>query len=140
MVGAQVLPSHSTHCPNIINKKGWRNILMEKVFRIKNKRWTIRFADAGDEHLLMGGEPCIAQLYKQLRIIYFDSELLNDYAEFRETMIHELVHAFIMTHAISHKQFKDEEFICEFIAVYGDDILKLADELLEDLYPEENED
>lgn len=110
---------------------------MEQNFNIKNKKWTIRFADSGDECLLMNGEPCIAQLFKQLRVIYFDSQLLNDYNEFKETMIHELVHAFIMTYAISNKQFRDEEFICEFIAVYGEDIINLANKLLDELYPRE---
>lgn len=109
---------------------------MEKIFRIKNKRWTIRFVPRGDEHLIMGGEECIAQLFKQTRIIYFDEALIEDYAEFRETLIHELVHAFLMTYAISHKQFRDEEFICEYIAVYGDEILKCANSLLEDFYNE----
>jgi hypothetical protein len=113
---------------------------MTKTFRIKNKKWTIKFASSGDEHLLMKGDPCIAQLYKQLRIIYFDDELLNDYDEFKETMIHELVHAFIMTYAISDKQFRDEEFICEFIAVYGQDIINLANSLLDDFYYKEEKD
>lgn len=54
----------------------------------------------------------------------------------RETIIHELVHAFIMTYAIDHKEFRDEEFICEFIAVYGDDILKTANELMDYFYEE----
>ena len=111
--------------------------MTEVVFRIKNKRWTIRFADAGDEHLLMNGEECIAQLFKKVRVIYFDKALLDDYAEFKETMIHELVHAFIMTYAISHKQFRDEEFICEFIAVYGEEILKTADTLMDKFYAED---
>ena len=90
---------------------------MTYTFRIKNKRWTIKSAHQGDEHLVMNGEPCIAQLYKQLRIIYFDDGLLDDYEEMRETLVHELVHAFIMTYAISNKQFRDEEFSCEYIAV-----------------------
>lgn len=107
------------------------------TFRIKNKRWTIKSAHQGDEHLIMNGEPCIAQLYKQLRIIYFDDGLLDDYEEMRETLVHELVHAFIMTYAISNKQFRDEEFICEFIAVYGEEIQKLANELMKVLYENE---
>ena len=56
---------------------------MTYTFRIKNKRWTIKSAHQGDEHLIMNGEPCIAQLYKQLRIIYFDDGLLYDYEEMR---------------------------------------------------------
>lgn len=110
----------------------------EYSFQIKRKKWTIKSAPTGDEHLLMNGEACIAQLYKQLRVIYFDENLLEDYAEMRETITHELVHAFIMTHAISLKQFRDEEFICEFIAVYMDDIYKLVNEIMDALYNEEN--
>ena len=60
---------------------------MTYTFRIKNKRWTIKSAHQGDEHLIMNGEPCIAQLYKQLRIIYFDDGLLDDYEEMRETLV-----------------------------------------------------
>ena len=67
----------------------------------------------------------------------FDDGLLDDYEEMRETLVHELVHAFIMTYAISNKQFRDEEFICEFIAVYGEEIQKLANELMKVLYENE---
>lgn len=106
-------------------------------FRIKNKRWTIKMASPNDEHLIMDNKPCIAQLFKQLRIIYFDSNLLEDYAEFRETLVHELTHAYIMTYAISRQQFRDEEFICEFNAVYGQDIQKQTDEIMEVFFEEE---
>ena len=88
------------------------------------------------EYLIKDNMVCIAQLYKQLRTIYIDEGLLNDEVELRETIIHELVHAFIMTYAIDHKEFRDEEFICEFIAVYGDDILKTANELMDYFYEE----
>ena len=112
---------------------------MEYKFKIKNKKWTIKSAQNGDEHLIMGGLPCIAQLFKQLRIIYFDEGLLDDYEEMRETIVHELTHAFIMTYAISPKEFRDEEFICEFNAVYGLDIQRLADKIMNELYKEEEE-
>ena len=111
--------------------------LVEYNFHIKRKKWTIKSAPTGDEHLLMNGEACIAQLYKQLRIIYIDENLLEDYEEMRETIIHELVHAFIMTYAISPKQFRDEEFICEFTAVYMDDIYHLVEDIMNKLYEEE---
>ena len=111
--------------------------LIEYNFHIKRKKWTIKSAPTGDEHLLMNGEACIAQLYKQLRIIYIDENLLEDYEEMRETIIHELVHAFIMTYAISPKQFRDEEFICEFTAVYMDDIYHLVEDIMNKLYEEE---
>lgn len=107
---------------------------MTYQFTIKRKRWTIKSAPTGSENLLMNGDACIAQLFKQLRVIYFDENLLDDYAELRETIVHELTHAFIMTYAISQKQFRDEEFICEFMAVYGEDIQNLANEIMNVLY------
>ena len=67
----------------VLLKKEERTECMTYTFRIKNKRWTIKSAHQGDEHLIMNGEPCIAQLYKQLRIIYFDDGLLDDYEEMR---------------------------------------------------------
>ena len=111
--------------------------MVEYNFHIKRKKWTIKSAPTGDEHLLMNGEACIAQLYKQLRIIYIDENLLEDYEEMRETIIHELVHAFIMTYAISPKHFRDEDFICEFTAVYMDDIYHLVEDIMNKLYEEE---
>ncbi len=110
-----------------------RKKTQENVFCIKNKKWKIEFKPTGDEYLIMHKAPCIAQLFKQTRTIYFDENLLKDYEELRETLTHELVHAFIMTYAISHKQFRDEEFICEFIAVYGQDIISLANDLIDKL-------
>lgn len=110
--------------------------MKEYHFNIKNKRWTIKTAQEGDEHLMMLGAPCIAQLYKQLRVIYIDDRLVEDYVELRETIVHELTHAFILTYAISPKQFRDEEFICEFNAVYGMDLQMLGDEISEFFYEE----
>lgn len=110
--------------------------MKEYRFNIKNKSWTIKTASEGDEHLLMFGSPCIAQLYKQLRVIYIDDRLVNDYVELRETVVHELTHAFILTYAISPKQFRDEEFICEFNAVYGQDLQMLGDEISDYFYEE----
>lgn len=106
---------------------------MEYKFKIKNKKWTIRTAKEGDNTLLMNGEKCIAQLFKQTRTIYFDESLLKDYTEFRETIVHELTHAFIMTYAISLKQFRDEEFICEFNAVYGLEIQNTTEDIMKAL-------
>lgn len=102
-------------------------------FNIKRKKWSLRLANAGDEALIMFGEPCIAQLFKKTRVIYIDSSLLEDEDELRETLTHELVHAYIMTYAISHRQFRDEEFICEFIAVYGASIIELTENLIKRL-------
>ena len=113
--------------------------LVEYNFHIKKKRWTIKSASTGDEHLIMNGETCIAQLFKQMSFIYIDENLLNDYEEMKETITHELVHAFIMTYAISIKQFRDEEFICEFIAVYMDDIYKLVQDIMTTLLEQNTE-
>lgn len=106
---------------------------MKIDFNIKRKKWALRFAESGDEHLMMHGEPCIAQLFKKTRVIYLDSSLLEDEDELYETLTHELVHAYIMTYAISHRQFRDEEFICEFMAVYGESIVGLSKKLVGEL-------
>lgn len=106
---------------------------MDILFNIKRKKWTLKLAQAGDVNLIMFGELCIAQLFKKTRTIYMDECLLQDDEELRETLTHELVHAYIMTYAISARQFRDEEFICEFMAVYGADIIELTKHLIAQL-------
>ena len=54
--------------------------MKEYHFNIKNKRWTIKTAQEGDEHLMMLGAPCIAQLYKhEFNAVYgMDLQTLGD--------------------------------------------------------------
>lgn len=111
--------------------------MKQYLFNIKKKAWQVKTAETNSEELIMDGEPCMAKLYKQSRQIFIDESLLDDWDELRETIVHELTHAFLYTYAISPRQFRDEEFICEFNAVYGQEIQELGDTITYNLANEE---
>lgn len=100
-----------------------------KVF-IKNFEWEI--IEVGDEDKAFFNEDDNLQLYgqtiyeKQLIKIYKDLPYIRK----RETLIHELTHAFYDTYLSSQhiKDKFDEEDICCFMGTYAEDIIRIAND------------
>ena len=46
----------------------------------------------------------------------------------KQTLIHELTHAYIYACGFSSEEFFDHELVCEFIEAYARDIIRTADE------------
>ena len=109
---------------------------MKRTFKLKDRRWTIETAPDQSEKLLLNGEPCLAQVFLRTRSIYVNELLLDDSEELYYTIAHELTHATLHAYVIDKKTFRDEEFICEFTAVYGAEITALAKELTDFLLDE----
>lgn len=104
---------------------------MKETFKIKNRYWTIETASDQSEKLLLDGSPCLAQVFLRTRSIYVNDLLLDDPTELYFTIAHELTHATLHAYVIDKKQFRDEEYICEFTAIYGAEIVELAKKLTE---------
>lgn len=46
----------------------------------------------------------------------------------KQTLIHELTHAYIYAYGFSSEEFFNHELICEFLSTYARDIIRTADE------------
>jgi hypothetical protein len=103
-------------------------------FQLKSRRWTIEIAPDRSENLILDGEPCLALIHLRTRKIYVNELLLSDKEELYYTIAHEITHAMIHAHVIDKKTFRDEEFICEFVAIYGAEIVSIAKDLTEILF------
>ncbi len=103
---------------------------MKKLFKVKGRRWSVETVPSDSELLIRQGEPCLAQIFLKTRNIYIDEVLLEDEDSFYDTLIHELTHCHIESYAIDRRQFRDEEFICEFMMAYGAQIVDLTRDLM----------
>lgn len=96
--------------------------------KIKNYEYTIIEVDDTDEDFMKDGK---LQLYGQT---IFSKQTIKIYKNLspmrkRETLIHELTHAFFDVYLASYhiKDTFDEEDICCFMGTYSEDILKIVD-------------
>lgn len=51
-------------------------------------------------------------------------------ARLKATLIHELTHAFIEAYGFVYNETLNNEQVCEFVALYGADIIKIADKYI----------
>lgn len=51
----------------------------------------------------------------------------------RKVLIHEICHAVCMSYEI-HIPLEQEEFLCDFVASYGDEVFTIADRMLSAIY------
>ncbi len=75
-----------------------------------------------DEDIVIGLSDCVNQ------VIYLDKNLTPD--RMRQTLIHELAHAYMNEYYPT--SWFDEEVLCNFVAIYAEDIIKVADKLCSD--------
>lgn len=92
-------------------------------FKIKDTEWTCSFVKEDDKNLK--GNMGLAR-FRDNSI--FISENLNEH-ETSKTLIHELVHAFTWDFGFYQVKFTDE-IICDFFSIYGREIIKLADYII----------
>lgn len=46
----------------------------------------------------------------------------------KQTLIHELTHAYILAYGFSTEEFFNHELVCEFLSIYAREIIRTADE------------
>lgn len=97
-------------------------------FKIAGKRWKLRILHE-DQYIKKHGPGSYAMTIMHRRRIDINSPTGLD----RETLIHELVHAYMSEFCTSSSKIKAielEEIFCELMAKRGEEILTLADDLL----------
>lgn len=103
---------------------------MKKCFPIKNKTWSLITVPDNSDKIVMDGQKCCAQIFFRTREIFINEEIIQDYDTFKETVLHELTHAFIFSYGLDNNSFQEEEFICEFIAIYAEDIVRISKDII----------
>ncbi len=95
--------------------------------KIHNDTWNVKLTDGKKKKMTPDENSINLGLceYEHL-IINIRSGLSKSVA--RSTIIHELVHAFQFSYA---NKVEGEEQMCDFFGVHGDEIIALADEIME---------
>lgn len=94
-------------------------------FKINGLKWNAFFVDKNDSKLLYDGSNNLGVTYYDDLKIYLKNDMSKPL--FRQTVIHELVHAFLFSYGI-HLENSDvtEEAVCDFCGAHLDKILKLT--------------
>ena len=96
--------------------------------------WQVELADAHSPELMVNNEPCRGTTWCGHQRIYISNELPLDCA--LRVIRHEVTHAYIWSTQISLPKAYDEEYICDFIAMWAPQILAASVTIYAALYPE----
>lgn len=102
--------------------------MLKKIF-IKDLEWEINLVDTTNANLMADGSLCYGSCRFFEQKIYLDNRLIKE--QMFRTLKHELTHAFIYSYLIEKKQSYTEEDLCDFIAIYGEEICNMAKIILE---------
>lgn len=95
-------------------------------FKINDIEWEIIELDQLDTRLESKGNYCGGICAFDLKEIYLSKNLQLSYK--RKVLIHELSHAHLLDCLIKSTNKYDEEELCEFVAIYSQRILEIANE------------
>lgn len=102
------------------------NKILYQIKTVENKELNRYIDDDGNSTI--GLTDCINQT------IYLDKDLKKE--RMKQTLVHELTHAYINEYCPS--DMFDEEELCNFVAIYSEDIVKEADRIYEEIKSELN--
>lgn len=102
---------------------------------INGSEWTIYKTDSHSPGLTVDGDVCRGACWCGGLSIFLSNELTR--ATAGRTIRHELAHAWIWATQAAIPETWSEEDICELIAIYAQDIAKVALDVLNTLWPEE---
>ena len=94
---------------------------------IVDQEWKIYTADAHDPELIADGRACTGTTWCGHFKIFLSNELRG--SRLLRTIRHEITHAFIYSSQCEVPETFNEEQICEFVAIYGDKIIEISDEI-----------
>lgn len=107
--------------------------------------WGVTFVDANSAYLIdRSGRKTVATTDFHRQMIYLSRELRGDFL--RTVLLHELGHCTMFSYHIlddihsfvyPSKRIEAEEWVCNFIADYGDEVFRLAEDILtpDRMYP-----
>ncbi len=98
-------------------------------FKINGLKWEVYSVQRDDEKLKVKDNECLGITYYKDLQIFLDRSLSREL--FRQTVIHELIHAFAFSfgvHLIANE--KTEESVCDFMGSHLDEIYMTANEIM----------
>lgn len=105
-------------------------------FKINGLNWTVQSVQREHEKLKNDkGNACFGVTYFQDLQIYLDGSSSREL--FRQTVIHELIHAFTFSfgvHLVANE--KTEEPVCDFMGAHLDEIYSAANKIMDSCYRE----
>lgn len=108
----------------------------EVLFNIVDQEWTIRVVDSHDPHMFADGTVCRGCTWVGQSAIYMSNELTD--RTFKRVLLHELVHAHLFATQMSVPDTFNEEQLCDFFAIYSEEILDLANKIEQELFIDED--
>ena len=101
------------------------------TFTINGIEWNIRFVHPMSKDLLRSDFSRTVGVTDFPKRTVFLSNMLHG-AFLRKVIAHELVHCFMMSYSI-HIPIEEEEFIADWVSLYGTDLVYLLDDLMQTL-------
>lgn len=97
-------------------------------FEINGINWTVVYVDARNRLLTRSdGSRSVAVTDANTKCVYVSNLLYG--AFLRKVLLHEVCHATMFSYGI-HIPIEQEEFICDFVATYGDGVFDVVDNIL----------
>ena len=92
--------------------------------KINGLKWTIKEVETRSSELIVNGNQCFGVCKYATQEILIDNTLKKD--KKYQTLKHELAHAFLYCFLLDKKETYSEEELCEFVAMYSDQIIECA--------------
>lgn len=104
---------------------------MEKArinIKVNNYNWCIELTDNIENLTNKEGNICKGTTSYKNKTIYLDYKISEETA--KHVLIHELTHVYIYETQLELKSYYNEEDLCEFVAMYGERVIKKAKSIL----------
>lgn len=101
---------------------------------VNGAKWSIEVVDPHDPTMYVDGVNCRGTCWHGTQQIFLSKELNHRTA--LRVVTHELTHAWIASTQMDVPDAFTEEMVCDFIAIYADDIITMAAKVTHDLWPE----
>ena len=99
------------------------------LVEINGIEWQIIEVEEGNEHLKIGDDECYGTCRYDRQNIYLLKSMRLSMK--KQTLIHELTHAFLYEILLKRQKSYDNEEICIFVSKYGERIINLANKYME---------
>ena len=97
------------------------------MFNINGVNWDVVFVEPNSEMIYRSdGSRTVGMCDNNTKCIYLSNALRGSFL--RKVLIHELCHSAIFSYGI-YIDIEQEEFLCDFIATYGDEIFGIVDDI-----------
>ena len=102
-------------------------------FKANGLTWSVQSVQRNSEKLKVNNADCLGVTYYHDLQIFLDGSVSKEL--FRQTAIHELIHAFTFSfgvHLIANE--KTEESVCDFMGAHLDEIFSVANRIVNSCY------